>query len=95
MDDLEFREGMMVRIKDDLTETYGRYGRAGDGSMDRMRGRVFPIRVACGQRVEISERPGSFKFTFHKSDVEPAHSYEIEDIEIPDPVTFDPTNLDI
>lgn len=95
MDDLEFREGMMVRIKDDLTETYGRYGESGDGTMDRMRGKVFPVRAAKGQRVMISEKPGFFKFTFHKSDVEPAHSYEVEDIKISDPVTFDPTNLDI
>ena len=79
-----FKEGDMVLISDDLKKTYELHGKSSGGAMERMKGKVFPIKkVVSSASYCIYYEETAYTYTFHWSDLYHAETKE------PDPVIFE------
>jgi len=104
MEQRQYIKGMIVRIKKNLAKTYSAFGRSSDDSMERMKGKTFPIFGFGGSRklsqtaIKIKDPVKKFPFTFHVDDIELCDVDLYDDnikIEYPKPETFNPKHLDI
>ena len=64
---MKFKEGMLVKISNDLTKSYEHYG--SNIIMDEMKGKNFPICELSLPRVRIQNHGSGFAFSFHSDDL--------------------------
>jgi hypothetical protein len=79
----KFKVGDMVLVSDNLNKTYELHGKSPSGFMERMKGKIFPIKKVISQpSYLIFNKENSFSYTFHWYDL--YHS----EVKEPDPVIF-------
>jgi len=92
MERRKFAEGVIVRVKSNLTKSYAEFGKSSGNQMENMKRKTFPIvRVSGPYGVKLRSPDKDFNFTFHIDDVE-IYDDKIK-MKYPKPEVFNPKNL--